>query len=118
MKRVGGVRYLRMALAAAFLGIACASPTLPLPPPVAPVVTTGTEPDTYVLSSDRGAQPNALILVINRNEALSREQRVAGTFADDQGSWQLHVVAHEGDVLDVTQEADGDKSSSTSVTIP
>lgn len=96
---------------------ACASPTLPLPPPDAPSITTGTESGTFLLSSERGASPGALILAINRNEGLPPERRIAGTFADDDGSWQLQVYAQVGDVLDLSQETTDAKSSTISVTI-
>lgn len=110
---------LRRAASALVLVVAaaCASPTLPLPPPDAPSITTGAETGTFLLTSEHGASPGALILAINRNESLPPAQRVAGTFADDDGSWQLQVYAQVGDVLDLSQETPDAKSSTISVTV-
>lgn len=89
---------------------ACTSPTLPLPPPTLPTISTGTEPNTFHLKSDRGALPNALIVVVNRNESLPRDQRVEGTIADANGSWDLDIKATPGDYVDISQE-DGNTRS-------
>lgn len=101
----------------AALAFACTSPTLPLPPPVAPLVSTGTTPDTVHLASVEGADPNALIVIVNRNEALPRNKRVTGTIADERGSWDVTVVATVGDVLDISQESGSTRSASTTVTV-
>src|SRR5690349_3438556 len=92
--------------AAAFVGLAgaCVSPTLPLPPPTAPTVSAGSSADMVKLTSQGGDQPNALIVVVNQNDERARSRRVAGTFADEQGNWQLEIHALPGDRLDVTQE--------------
>ncbi len=99
------------------LGVACTSPTLPLPPPAQPTISIGSEPNTFHLKSDRGAMPNALIVVVNRNESVPRDQRVEGTIADEQGSWELDVVGHIGDVIDISQEDGTTRSPATSVTL-
>jgi hypothetical protein len=99
------------------LGVACTSPTLPLPPPALPTVSVGSEPSTFHLKSDKGALPNALIVVVNRNEALPRTQRVSGTIADELGSWELDIVANVGDVVDVSQEDGTTRSPTISVTL-
>lgn len=101
----------------ALLGIGCVTPTLPLPPPASPTIFEGAEQGTYRLSSDRGAVPNALIIIINRDESLSRDKRVSGTFADENGSWDALVYAKVGDVLDVSQESGDADSSATTVTV-
>lgn len=98
-----------------FCALACTSPTLPLPPPVAPSITSGAEPNTFRLSSERGAQPNALIIVVNRNESLSREDRVNGTIADENGTWEVTVEGAVGDFVDIAQESDSARSASTTV---
>ncbi|HVH44642.1 MAG TPA: hypothetical protein VM925_19945 [Labilithrix sp.] len=97
--------------------IACTSPTLPLPPPSLPTVSAGSEPNTFRLKSDKGALPNALIIVVNRNPSLSRDERVEGTLADEQGSWDLEIVGRTGDVVDVSQEHGDTQSGTTSVTL-
>ena len=103
--------------ACAALALACTSPTLPLPPPIAPSIATGQEPNTWKLTSQNGAQPNALIITVNRNETLPRGERVAGTIADEQGSWELEVLGTAGDVVDVSQEDGTTRSPSISVTL-
>lgn len=97
------------------VAVACTSPTLPLPPPTAPTVTLGSAPNTFHLESDKGALPNALIVVVSRNETLPRDQRVEGTIADGQGSWSLDVVGSPGDVLDVSQEDGTTRSPTTTI---
>lgn len=114
---------LRMASRRAFgllLGtvlVACISPTLPLPPPTAPTISTGSSPDTVKLTSERGAQPNALVVVVNQNEERARARRVAGTLADDNGSYELEIHALPGDRLDLTQETAAVRSPPTTVTV-
>src|SRR5262249_28128829 len=85
--------------------VGCTSPTPPLPPPVAPTVSTGSTPDTVrLIAGTGGAEPNALIIVVNRNTDIPRDKRVAGTIADPQGAWDLEITAHPKDVLDISQE--------------
>lgn len=106
-----------VAPAIAALALACTSPTLPLPPPAAPLISTGTTPDTFHLASIDGAEPNALIVIVNRNEDLPRNQRVTGTIADERGSWDANVIAKVGDVLDISQESGSTRSPGTTVTV-
>lgn len=106
-----------MGAAVAAVALACTSPTLPLPPPALPTISAGTEPNTYRLSSIEGALPNALIVVVNRNEALPRDKRVDGTIADDKGSWEVTIFATPGDVLDIAQESGTTRSSGTQLTV-
>ena len=108
------MRRLVLALCAS-IALACTSPTLPLPPPVAPSITTGAEPNTFRLSSENGSQPNALIIVVNRNESLSREDRVSGTIADENGTWALTIKGSVGDFVDIAQESNSSRSASTTV---
>ena len=108
------MRRLLLALGAS-IALACTSPTLPLPPPAAPSIVTGTEPNTFRLTSENGAQPNALIIVVNRNESLTREERVNGTIADDQGTWEVTVKGAVGDFVDIAQESNSARSASTTV---
>lgn len=99
------------------VGTACTTPTLPLPPPASPSIVEGTEPGTYHLSSLNGAEPNSLIIVVNRNEAVARDKRVSGTIADAQGSWELDVPATVGDLLDISQESGTVRSPTITVTV-
>ena len=108
------MRRLVLALCAS-IALACTSPTLPLPPPVAPSITTGAEPNTFRLTSEQGAQPNALVIVVNRNESLTREERVNGTIADEQGTWEVTIKGTVGDFVDIAQESNATRSASTTV---
>jgi hypothetical protein len=104
-------------LAPVALAVACTSPTLPLPPPAAPSITAGSEPDTVRLASIRGTLPNALVLVVNQGEDVPREKRVFGTIADGEGSWELEVYAKPGNPLDVSQETGSVRSPPVSVVV-
>ena len=108
-----------MTVAALSLGgsslIRCTSPTLPLPPPTAPTISSGSTPNTFHLKSDKGAIPNALIVVVNRNEAVPRDQRVEGTIADAFGSWELDIKANNGDFVDISQEDGTTRSPVTTI---
>lgn len=115
MSRVRPAQLLLAAFAA--LALACTSPTLPLPPPASPVITVGSEPDTFKLASVDGALPNALIVIVNRNEELPPYKRVSGTIADARGSWTAIVTAKVGDLLDISQESGSTSSPGTTVTV-
>lgn len=113
---MGRVRRRLLALFAALaLAVACTSPTLPLPPPTAPSITTGTEPNTWRLTSDQGVQPGALVIAVNRNESVPRDKRVTGTIADDRGSWELVVYGNAGDFVDLSQESGTTSSAPTTI---
>jgi hypothetical protein len=106
--------------AAALVGvIACASPTLPLPPPEQPTIITGADADHIALSATCGsAEPSADIMVENMNLAVPGDKAISGARADDCGAWDVpSVYAHEGDVLNITQEFGGVLSNSTSITV-
>jgi hypothetical protein len=90
---------------------------LPLPPPTAPTISTGSSPETVKLTSEGGVQPNALVIVINQNEDRPRHRRVAATLADENGSWALEIHALPGDRLDVSQETQAVRSPPTTVTV-
>jgi len=110
------LRLVMAALASAVV-LACTSPTLPLPPPASPTISVSSEPGKFRLSSINGAEPNALVIVVNRDDALPRNQRVSGTIADEQGSWEVDVIARVGDVLDISQESGATRSPGTTVTV-
>src|SRR5258708_22024756 len=93
--------------------LAGTSPTLPLPPPSTPSISPSSEVGKVHLSSVRGAEPNALVIVYNRNPAVPLNQRIGGAQADGEGTWDADVVASSGDVLDITQEFGSTRSPAT-----
>ncbi len=98
---------------AMLLGVACASPTLPLPPPELPSQTS-LDADHIVLSAGcGGAEANAIILILNENPMLRADQAVSGTIASPCGQWDAVVYAHSGDQLDISQQADALSSPDT-----
>ncbi|MFO0642835.1 MAG: hypothetical protein U0183_26640 [Polyangiaceae bacterium] len=117
---VGRRRLLLASSAVAVLGVAgCVSPTLPLPPPELPAVSQGTAPGRYVLSGAKGAAlADAFVIAINESARLPRDQRVAGTQADPDGSYRIELYASPGDRIDLTQERGNERSPPVSVQIP
>jgi hypothetical protein len=111
-----------LAVAPLALGLsstACVSPTLPLPPPETPIVSQGSALNRVVLTAGKGgAKANAFIITINQNPSIPREERVAGTQAEADGSWRVELFAEPGDRIDITQESGTERSPSLSVTIP
>jgi hypothetical protein len=106
--------------ALACLGIvgACASPTLPLPPPAVPDVGPSTEAGRVHLFSRHGAEANAIIVVVNLNPSVPLNQRVDGAQADQEGTWDADVLASSGDVLEITQEFGGTRSAGVRLKVP
>jgi hypothetical protein len=96
----------------------CASPTLPLPPPDEPVFSPSAQIGYIHLHSSGGAEPNAVIVIVNEDTNVPLENRVTGSEADDNGSWDAEVLASKGDVLDVSQEYGDAKSAPTQVIVP
>jgi hypothetical protein len=93
---------------------ACASPTLPLPPPLAPTQTETADADHVKLAAPcGGAEPSALIVILNTNPSLAGDMAVSGSLANNCGAWDAIVYAHRGDVLSITQEMGTESSSHT-----
>ena len=111
----GFVRKLMAAVAIAF-AIGCASPTLPLPPPSIPSISRG-DSTHITLSSVRGVEANAIVVIYNRNPAVSLQERVTGVQADADGTWTQTVFASLNDVVDITQEFGTTQSPPTTVQI-
>jgi len=113
---------LRRALAAlpfVMLVLACASPTLPLPPPETPTIGPGPDANHVQLSDPCGGADNdAVIIVVNANPNVSNANAVSGTRADGCGAWQVAVYAHKGDVLEVTQQSGANLSQTLEVMVP
>jgi hypothetical protein len=89
--------------------VACAAPTLPLPPPAIPIVDSADLPAgevklSVMLSSMSGALPNAIIQTYDPDPSLPDDERVGGAQADESGSWDSTIYAFHGDEVEVTQE--------------
>jgi hypothetical protein len=111
------LRRTAVAASAAF-AIACTSPTLPLPPPAVPTVSQSTDPGKVHLQAVRGADANAIIVVVNLNTNIPSDKRVSGAQADANGSWDCDITASRGDVLEVTQEFGTQRSAPVDVQVP
>jgi hypothetical protein len=104
---------------AGLLLIACASPTLPLPPPALPSFTnTGLAVGEVELSSVSGAEPNALIVIYNQGSEVPDDKRVGGAQADGDGSWNAVITGQTGDYLEIFQIIGTETSTPVSVSIP
>jgi hypothetical protein len=105
-------------LVVALLG-ACASPTLPLPPPATPVISPGTDTDHVTLSGQcNDAEPNSVIVIVNTNPAVPGDEAVSGAVVSACGSWDASVYAHKGDVVDITDEVGTTRSQPLVLQIP
>jgi hypothetical protein len=110
--------FLSATLALLVLGAcACASPTLPLPPPSTPDIAPAAN-GQWTLSSKRGVEGHAIVVIFNRNPDLPAADRVDGTQADADGNWEETITAGPGDVVDVTQEFGSTRSAPTTFRIP
>ncbi|MDP9034252.1 MAG: hypothetical protein M3O50_05560 [Myxococcota bacterium] len=99
--------------------LACASPTLPLPPPSIPSVSRSTDADHVVLASAcGGAEPNAIVVIQNTRPTVPGNLAVSGARATGCGSWDAIVYAHTGDYLELWQEFGTTVSTSTFVVVP
>jgi hypothetical protein len=100
------------------LVLSCASPTLPVPPPLLPTITTSSAPGKVHLTSQGGAEPDAVIVIYNRNPSVPLDQRVSGSQADGYGTWDAEVVATPGDFLDIAQEVGTSRSAPVTAQVP
>lgn len=96
---------------------ACVSPTIPLPPPELPSVSAATTAGYVHLLGTRGARPDAIVVVYNRNPSVPRDKRVGGAQANGEGTWECDVFASAGDVLEVSQDVLGERSDSVIVEV-
>jgi hypothetical protein len=113
-------RGLSIALAAALL-VACAAPTLPLPPPAIPNTSFAGLPagEVELIGAPGSVEPNAIVFTYNTDPQLAAKHRVGGSQALGDGSWQAVIFGKSGDVVEVSQQGvDGEWSPATDVTIP
>jgi hypothetical protein len=107
-----------MAVGFAACASACVSPTLPLPPPDAPVIVPGTDADHVELrAACDGAQPNAILIIINTNPEVANDLAISGSRASSCGSWDATVYAHSNDTLQITQTVGDQASTAVLVTV-
>jgi hypothetical protein len=86
------------------LVLACASPTLPLPPPEAPSVEVVDSMHVLLTAGCGGAEPNALISITDDTHMdPSVDYSIEGNPASECGAWQMKVFALTGDTLSITQ---------------
>jgi hypothetical protein len=98
------------------LVLACASPTLPLPPPQAPDQLM-TDADHVLLTSGcGGVEPSAFVTVLNTSLPASGEPLGVVLEATTCGSWSAKLYAHPTDVLDITQQV-GQSFGTTRITV-
>jgi hypothetical protein len=103
---------------ASVLAVGCASPTLPLPPPVEPSIAPGADADHVHLAVACGsAEPGAIIVVYNTNTSVPPDQSVSGSLVNACGAWDTVIYAHMGDFLEVTQEIGTQRSPPTIVQV-
>jgi hypothetical protein len=115
LRCVSAVSLVALVAAAA---VSCASPTLPLPPPLLPTEGPGPDADHVRLSAPcGGVEPDAVIIILNENPNLPGDEAVSGSLANTCGEWDAIVYAHTGDVLQITQEQGTSASSATIVQV-
>lgn len=101
----------------ALVGAACASPTLPLPPPAVPTIGPGPMAGQVHLSAQcGGSQAGATVLVIDDAQPIGKRDSV--TVSDNCGAWALDVYASAHDVLQVQQIVGAEISDAVSVQVP
>jgi hypothetical protein len=98
--------------------VGCLSPSLPLPPPMAPLVSTSTDgnPNKIHLTGT-GVEAGAIIVVYNHSEP-DLAKRVGGAEADGLGQWQCDVWARKGDRLSITEQVGRYASPSIDFVVP
>lgn len=99
--------------------VACASPTLPLPPPATPDIAAGEDADHVLLTSGcGGVEGNANVEVVNTNPTVPLNETGVVATATACGSWNAQVYAHAGDELSITQQAENQESTPVTVQVP
>jgi len=98
---------------------ACESPTLPLPPPEAPMQTAGVDADHIKLTAGcGGAEAGADVIVLNQTLEISKpDQAGVVSIASPCGAWDATIFAHTGDLLAISQELGTQASASTIYTV-
>jgi hypothetical protein len=98
------------------LAIACASPTLPLPPPEIPVQSVGPDAD-HIHLAGAGAEPNGTIIVKNLNPMVPNDEAISGGNVGTYGQWDCTVYAHAHDSLEIWEELGDTRSTPIEYTV-
>ena len=105
------MRRLLLPLLAALCLVSCLSPTLPLPPPDRPDVSS---PDENGLVRVQGvAAPRAEVIAWNRASDL-----IAGQVTGDDSRYDFTIKAEVSDTLELWYIQGTDESQSVSITVP
>jgi hypothetical protein len=97
----------------------CTSPTLPLPPPLAPSISAGPDADHVMLTAEcNPPEADSVIVIINDTPGVPLDRAVGGALTSACGAWDAVVYAHSGDILNITYEIDGLTSLPTTISPP
>ncbi|MGO9835159.1 MAG: hypothetical protein ACLP1X_13180 [Polyangiaceae bacterium] len=104
------------------LVLACASPTLPLPPPEAPSVEVVDAEHVTLTAGCGGALALAYISILNQGPNGNGDPTDGGQYgsiaqATSCGSWSITVFARANDTLVITQSSDNVTSLPTDVLV-
>lgn len=89
----------------------CLSPTIPLPPPDEPLITTGAAPNTVHLTG-RNASPGAFIVIFNDSALVPLSERVSGAQVDARGGWECEMrYGTLGEIATLYQEVNEERSN-------
>jgi hypothetical protein len=115
----------QLCISATVLAVACASPTLPLPPPLAPSFGVSPDADHVQLDADcNSSEANSVIVVVNDargadgGPSVPLDRAVGGALANACGGWDAVVYGHAGDPLDITYQLGAQTSLPTRVYVP
>jgi hypothetical protein len=102
------------------VALACATPTLPLPPPELPTVEKVDANHVKLVGGCGSVEVGAYVEVENRDLPANVPGNQAGTVsrADGCGQWDATVYAHSGDVLQITQWVGTMSSTPEPVPVP
>jgi hypothetical protein len=106
-----------LAVGAVTTSLACAAPTLPLPPPAAPQVTSLGQ-NQYLLRAERGAEPHAIVLIYNKDPEVPLSERVYASEANAEGTWEKTITAKPGSFVDIWQDTGNASSPQISIQLP
>src|SRR5262245_11247327 len=84
----------RSLLAAGLIAVGCYSPTLPLPPPGKPEITSVEGTDRYRLVGE--VEPHGEVTARNRRTLL-----LAGQLTESSGHYDFEVAGQEGDQMEL-----------------